>query len=104
MQWLYANAVGGVQLLVPKMFAAEAQVLLATDFSDSLHQQMEFNETVCPCCGSTNNSAYTIGKKAAFVVFLLLGFPLFFYKRGIKCLECGTISQVDSETGRVQQK
>jgi hypothetical protein len=92
MQWLYSNAVGGVRLFVPKQYSSTAKELLDTDFSESLNEIIEIEETVCPSCGSVNIESYTVGKKPAFIVFLLFGFPLFFYKRGIKCLDCGSIN------------
>lgn len=93
MQWLYSDALGGVRLLVPRECEVEAKELLSTDFSDYLKEEAPFEKTVCPHCGSDDVEAYTIGKKSAFLVFLLLGFPLFFYKRGIKCNHCGEISK-----------
>ncbi|MFW0922113.1 DUF2007 domain-containing protein, partial [Vibrio parahaemolyticus] len=37
--------------------------------------------------------AFTKGKRPAFLVFILLGFPLFFYKHGYKCKQCGEFSE-----------
>ncbi len=89
MHWLYANAIGGVKLLVPQDRAEEAKCLLRQDFSDSISQVVEAKENLCCHCGSDKTEPYTKGKKPAFIVFLLLGFPLYFYQRGIKCLSCG---------------
>ena len=63
-------------------------------FSDLLKEEIGFDETTCPKCGSTDVEAYTIGKKPAFIIFLFFGFPLFFYKHGIKCSSCGEISKI----------
>ena len=93
MQWLYSNALGGVRLLVPKGYETEAKEIIAKDFSENLKAEVEIDERLCPHCGSNNVEAYTIGKKPAFLVFLFLGFPLFFYKHGIKCNSCGKISK-----------
>lgn len=93
MQWLLSNALGGVRLLVPEEFAVEAKELISRDFSEDLQKETEIEVSVCPECNSSNVEAYTIGKKPALVVFLLLGFPLFFYKHGIKCNDCGKISK-----------
>ena len=93
MQWLYSGALGGVRLLVPFAYEKNARDLLAIDFSESLKEEMEVDELKCPCCSSTNVEPYTIGKRPAFVVFLLLGFPLFFYNHGMKCNNCGEISK-----------
>ncbi len=96
MDWLYSNALGGVRLFVPDKYAEEAKLIIEQDYSENVDQI--FEETIedkktCPSCGSEQLEAYTIGKKPAFIVFLLLGFPLFFYKHGIKCLSCGVISK-----------
>lgn len=93
MQWLYSSALGGVRLLVPKDFEAEAKVLISKDFSKNLPAEVETNKTSCPHCGSNNIDAYTIGKKPAFLVFLFLGIPVFFYKHCIKCNDCGKVSK-----------
>lgn len=87
MDWLYSNALGGVRLLVPESYAEEAKSLLAQDFSQELEQQFGASEN-CPHCGSRDIQPYTEGKRPAYLVFLLLGFPLFFYKNGTKCKQC----------------
>jgi len=88
MQWMYSGALGGVRLLVPNEYAQEAKKILATDFSKDLEEKSTV-EQLCSSCKSENISSYTEGKKPAFLIFLLLGFPLFFYKHGVKCNECG---------------
>lgn len=87
MDWLYSNALGGVRLLVPESYAEEAKALLAQDFSQDLEQQFGASES-CPKCGSIDIQPYTEGKGPAYVVFLLLGFPLFSYKNGMRCRQC----------------
>ncbi len=87
MDWLYSNALGGVRLLVPGRYLEQAQALLAQDFSQELEQEFGLSER-CPQCGSTDIKPYTEGKRPAYLVFLLLGFPLFSYKHGTKCQQC----------------
>lgn len=87
MDWLYSNALGGVRLLVPDRYFEQAQALLAQDFSQELEQEFGLSER-CPQCGSTDIKPYTEGKRPAYLVFLLLGFPLFSYKHGTKCQQC----------------
>ncbi|WP_438952232.1 hypothetical protein [Porticoccus sp.] len=92
MQWLYSSAMGGVKLKVPAPFADQATEALAEDFSDLFEDEAEDDpeRRACPSCGSLEMSPYIRGRKPAFLVFLLLGFPLFFYKRGLRCAHCGT--------------
>lgn len=87
MDWLYSNALGGIRLLVPDRYFEQAQALLAQDFSQELEQEFGLSER-CPQCGSTDIKPYTEGKRPAYLVFLLLGFPLFSYKHGTKCQQC----------------
>lgn len=89
MQWLYSNALGGVKVLVAAENLEQAQELLATDFSANLVEKMDTASETCPACRSTSVKPYIRGKKPAFVVFLLLGFPLFLYQHGMKCESCG---------------
>lgn len=93
MQWLYSNALGGIKLQVPPECEERAKEILAQDFSELLDEEFGKDEVHCSQCGSTNVKPYTKGKKPAFVVFLLLGFPLFFYQHGVKCNDCGTFSR-----------
>ncbi|MEJ2361760.1 MAG: DUF2007 domain-containing protein [Gammaproteobacteria bacterium] len=90
MQWLYSNALGGVRLQVPAQYVDKAREVLSQDYSHLLVEQFgEDIETRCSRCGSKNLQPYTRGRKPAFVVFLLLGFPLFFYQHGLRCKDCG---------------
>ncbi len=93
MQWLYSNALGGIRLLVPTDHLSEARELLAQDYSQNLAQQVDVQQETCEVCKSTNIEPFTKGKKPAFMVFLLLGFPLFFYKHCIKCNDCGALKE-----------
>ena len=93
MQWLYSHAMGGVQLFVPEKFEAEARVIIESDFSGEFTSIDRESERICTNCGSNRLDAYTRGKKPAFLVFLLLGFPLFFYRHGFKCQQCGKFNK-----------
>lgn len=88
MQWLYSNAMGGVRLFVAEEDLQQAKNILQTDFSDSVDTTCASNPEHCPKCGSDDIAAYTQGKKSAFLVFILAGFPLFFYQHGLKCNQC----------------
>jgi len=97
MSWLWSNALGGVKILVPEEFEGEARKILANDFSKAVEEAVEdavgSTNLVCSACGSSNLEPFTKGKRPAFVVFLLLGFPLGFYKHGYKCVECGAFTE-----------
>lgn len=102
MQWLYSDALGGVRLMVAEENVSEAEEILQQDFSGTLQEQYEndaceennkADERICPECGSRNVYLFTKGKKPAFLIFILLGFPLFFYQHGIKCSDCGKFSK-----------
>lgn len=86
MQWLYSDALGGVKLAVPASLEARARLLLE---EDAAIEEMDDPVIACAHCGGHHLHAYTLGKKPAFIVFLLLGFPLFFTRRGLKCDDCG---------------
>ena len=89
MQWLYSNALGGVKVLVAPEHAQDAKNILAADFSADVDKELKAGGVVCPSCDSTSVEPHTQGKKSAFLVFLMLGFPLFFCKHGMKCGNCG---------------
>ena len=93
MQWLYSDAMGGVRLLVPAEHLEEAHRIISEDFSSSVDFECESKPECCQNCGSENIQCFTKGKKSAFIVFMLLGFPLFFYEHGIKCNECGSFNK-----------
>lgn len=94
-QWLYSNAMGGVRLMVAESDAEDAKKILSSDFSESLENELDVDkgQDVCPNCGSKELYTFTKGKRPAFLVFILLGFPLFFYKHGYKCKQCGEFSE-----------
>lgn len=90
MDWTYSNALGGVRVRVAEKDAQKAQDILAQDFSHLIEEEFgEDAELSCSMCGSTNMTPHTKGKRPAFLVFLLLGFPLFFHRHGMKCDHCG---------------
>ena len=93
-QWLYSNALGGVKVLVPEEHLEVAKSILNTNFATIVEEEFGLTQTTCSRCGSDETKPYTKGKKPAFLVFILLGFPIFFYKHGIKCNACGYFWEV----------
>lgn len=98
MNWLYSNAVGGVRLLVLEAFAEEAYQLIHQNFSEELDQQFDLAAEQCPYCGSNQLIPFTQGKRNAFIAFLLVGFPLYRYKHGMKCTQCDYFIEDQSST------
>lgn len=93
MQWLYSDAMGGVRLLVAEEHFAEAKQIVSADFSSSVEAESECKAEYCHSCKSENVQPFTKGKRSAFVIFILLGFPLFFYEHGLKCNDCGSFKK-----------
>lgn len=93
MQWLFSNALGGVKLQVPENFADAALEVLNEDREQDLVEAVETDTQVCPHCGSDATEFHQIGRRWAFLVFLGLDFPLFPVKDGIKCKNCGKVSE-----------
>ena len=79
MQRLYSGAIGGVRLYVPKEFESEAEAILALNFSEDVDSAFKATPELCAQCDSINLVDYTKDKKPAFLLFIQLGFPLFFY-------------------------
>ncbi|WP_067867110.1 putative signal transducing protein [Neptuniibacter marinus] len=93
MQWLYSNALGGVRVQVYKRNLEAAQAILNTDYSSCVESEVDCDEEPkCSKCGGVLEP-YTKGKRPAFVVFILFGFPLFFYQHGLRCTHCGYFTQ-----------
>lgn len=93
MQWLYSDAIGGVRLFVPTEYEDAAKAILNIDYAADVDLVFEDEQEHCAACNSLNIVNYTKGKKSAFVLFILLGFPLFFYKHGKKCQDCGYFTE-----------
>lgn len=110
MDWLYSQALGGVRLQVAKHdLSAARQVLakisdessLATDIDPEEQTTLETDEplgsitepitkTYCQACGSAALLPHVQGRRPAFLVFLIAGFPLWPFKRRWRCEDCGS--------------
>lgn len=105
--WLYSNALGGVQVLVPEDRAEEARRLLAEEPLGELPPDYE-DPILCPKCGSYDTEPVTVRKVHVWIplllsaavfflfgpAFILLVFPLFFGGSGVLCHTCGKTSYV----------
>lgn len=96
MQWLYSNAMGGVRVQVPDSCLQTALEILSQDYSEALVQEQGIDLPICLECGSKNVEPQIRGKKMAFVVFLFFNFPLWPFKRRVKCLQCGAVNEFNS--------
>jgi len=76
MQWLYSNAMGGVRLQVPTIRADKAIEIINQNLSHLVESEAGKEEKTCIKCGGEYLTPYTKGKAPAFLVFILLGFPL----------------------------
>lgn len=89
--WMYAQAVGGVRILVPREFVSEAREIIADiDSGQFLDADAELkNEDSCPDCGA-KLARKTSGswKFALFSLHLLFPIPLPFRKDVFYCPEC----------------
>jgi hypothetical protein len=90
--WLYSNAMGGIRLQVPNSCANTAREILATDYTELLVTEQGFDPLICQSCGSNNVKQITNGRKMAFIIFLFLEFPLWPFRRKVKCLQCNNVS------------
>lgn len=93
MQWLFANALGGVKLQVPTGFEQLAREVLGDPQSAEIATELAEEPEACPHCGSTDTEFHQIGRRWAFLSFLALDFPLFPVRRGFKCRHCGKVTE-----------
>jgi hypothetical protein len=105
MNWLYSNAIGGIQLWV-RPGDAEASELLDQDYVEAFSAggTGEYKQPHCPHCGSSDVSFRGLKKRAAYASILiawLLFFPLFSFREiGWKCGACERVWQ-DSGDSKV---
>lgn len=87
--WLYAQAIGGVKVMVAPENLERAKTILSTDYSDAVDEEFGTLAECCPNCGSTELEPYTKGKRPAFVIFAIFQFPFWRFKKGMRCNDCG---------------
>jgi tetratricopeptide (TPR) repeat protein len=97
--WLYSNAVGGVRLQVRAEDVDRARDVLAatpvaddsadddeTDFEDEGQYE---DDVTCPVCGSERVHEEKYNRRATFLAWALLGFPVPVVRHRWKCDACG---------------
>lgn len=87
-QWLYSNAVGGVQVQVPAEHASAAlEVLRSCSEEAASKREPEEDVRICPHCGSREVESRRSGLLAALSLYLSI--PLPFARRRNHCKACG---------------
>lgn len=104
MYWFWANALGGIKLMVPAgqllqarhildLIEKEATVAAGTpgfDMDDEDEAALDPANKICPHCGSRNTRKQDYNKVPAFLSILLLGFPLMFRSDKWHCFHCSS--------------
>lgn len=102
MNWLYSNAIGGVKLQVRGDDVERALEILNRKPemipTDDIEDAEEAETVTCPTCQSTNTRFETYETRLVFLSWLLLNFPLPFFKRRWTCRDCGHIWKAPRET------
>jgi len=108
--WLYSDAIGGVEVQVETSDAESAVCLLRNRRADSLDDSGADIETESACaeCGSTKLSpphgsffkalwsALVLSVSIVAIPLLIVALPLVVLPRRRRCLECGQWSQIRS--------
>lgn len=93
MNWLYSNALGGVRIAVSEDHIDDSIFLINHDFSQDVDEEFDQLIRRCPKCDSHLIEPYTQGKRSAFLLFAIIGFPLYHYEHGYQCQQCKTFFQ-----------
>ena len=83
MNWLIANALGGIQVQVPAKYAERAKQILADD------RAIDEPNDCCPKCGSSDTSVASHSWRISFLAMHLLQLPLPWRKDRRSCCACG---------------
>jgi len=93
MDWLWSNMIGGMRLQVPARDVDAARELLAQPMPARFHvgEGHEFEQPVCPKCGSHDVVTDDRDRKIKATTMLILGVPVpaSSRKNGWKCNTCG---------------
>lgn len=90
--WFYSNALGGVRVQVAETDAGQSLKLLDSEVEPGgIDPQTEESWGDCPNCGSRNIAYFTAKQGAALLSLLLLGIPLLFPSKKLRCLNCNRV-------------
>lgn len=104
LNWMWANAIGGVRLQVPTEYIDTAKQILNKDCSAELAaMEEEFSamekKDLCEKCNSPNLKILDATRKIG-AWFLLFTIPLIFFRKRYQCADCGHIMKLPSGSGR----
>lgn len=89
--WLYSQAMGGVQIMVPREEIDEAREIIAQidngEFSDA-HEEFKYSDTCDTCGAALMRKTAASWKFVLFSMHLLLPIPLPFRKNVFYCSQC----------------
>ena len=91
LDWQISNFIGGLRLQVPAADAANAEELLSQAVVDPvpLENGWEFEQPVCPACGSREITFEGASRGAALAGLWMMGVPLPKGKETWRCESCG---------------
>jgi hypothetical protein len=96
LKWTLSLALGGVKIRVLEPDVEDALKVLNTDCSEAL-DPIEFpdieDDEQCNKCKSLNLRLYNWTRKAAALT-LLTGMPIFYFRKRLKCLDCGNTIKI----------
>jgi hypothetical protein len=86
LNWMYSNAIQGIRLQVPVARANEARAMLQ---SDAVVFEDMPSPDPCTNCGAESCRLVHPGRRATFLTWLLVGFPLWYQRPVWQCSHCG---------------
>jgi hypothetical protein len=99
LDWLWSNLLGGLKLVVRQSDAEDAEKALNSKPSEKFNVEGvgEYEQEVCPKCGSKDVSCDELMKRIAGAGLLLLGLPIAIHQKGWNCHSCGHTWEVAEE-------
>jgi len=92
--WLYANAIGGIKVQVPREQVPLAQKVLARGKSDVFaatpSTPADADHGVCRNCGSAELCRERFAVRYVFLLWIVFGVPIPVPSSAVHCLGCGT--------------
>ncbi|UCF65191.1 MAG: DUF2007 domain-containing protein [bacterium] len=86
--WLFANAIGGIKLQVYEEHATEAKEILS-NVAVEVEELNREEKIICPECESEKVTQINWERRWSLVSILFLGFPVFYPRNRYQCQHCG---------------